>query len=114
MHYFLGLNGPQSLYSCIYGFCYKTNDFGPIEDGKERKPVGRGGRWLTREARTTRKCQKYYEEWMAKTGGDEKKLKDYYGCKYPALEIYGEDRQDVDWLIDFPPMCLHLLLGKLF
>ena len=39
-------------------------------------------------------------------------LKDYYSCKHPSLQIFGEEEDDTACLVLYPPAPLHIKLGR--
>ena len=80
------------------------------------KPTGEKtcglGRWSVGQLRTLRSCQNYYEQFQENGQGNEKKLRDYMGCKYPPISIFSDSHENEPILSRYPPPILHLLLGK--
>ena len=103
----LGLMGAQSTHSCPYGHCYRYR----LKDGKEEKNTR--GRWRKEGIRTLANCRENHHNWLVDGEANPKKLQDFMGCKKPPIPIFGEEFDHVPLISLFPPMPLHILLGKL-
>ena len=106
----IGLHGPQSTHACPYGECYRVKQKTDKKTGKtEWVKVGSGGRWVKRVDRTLRRCREWNRRWR-NSGG--KPLADFMGCQYDPLNIFSDEYQDTPLIVLFPPMPLHLILGR--
>ena len=92
------------MFGCVYGECYKTMTFGPLPEGAERTPVGRGGRWVRGRDRTARRCMQLNHDWLADTGGNEKELQTYKGCKMLPIQVYRQDTKYIYLVANATPL----------
>jgi hypothetical protein len=94
-----GMTSASSMFPCVYGECYKTNDKGQKTNQK--------GRWITGKSRTLGSLRNMCKLWMQETGGDRKLLKHYFNCEFPPLIPGSNDELILD-LLSIP--YLHTIL----
>ena len=80
----LGLSSHASKHPCPYGTCYKGQD----------------GMWVSGEQRSFASISNHRENWREQTGGDRKKLKNFFNCKFEPLIVHLADE----------PVLVHCLL----
>ncbi len=86
----LGLSSHASKHPCPYGTCYKGPD----------------GIWVSGEQRTFASISNHSENWREQTGGDRKKLKNFFNCEFEPLMVHLGDEPV---LVHLPPPPLHLV-----
>ena len=104
LHILLGLNGCSSMHSCPYCEGHKVKPNG--------EKTGGPGKWTIGQMRTLKRCQELYEIWMTVEQGNEKKLVNYMGNRFPPITIFPDDQEEELILLQYPPPMLHILLGK--
>ena len=108
----LGIHGSgnaMSMHSCPYCFGHR---FQERDVNGDPIKFGDTGRWREGPWRTAKNCQEWYDKWMTETQEKTGQMKNYISCRYPPMDIFGPEYEDVPYLQLFPPGPLHVgLLG---
>ena len=94
----LGIQTARAKYPCLYGHCFQTS--------RTRTAV-----WVKGEDRTLENLILNQENWLAETGGDRTKLKEYFNVEFPPLIASKTDSGSPTLVLQCVPIpLLHTLL----
>ena len=94
----LGIQTARAKYPCLYGHCFQTS--------RLRTAV-----WVKGEDRTLQNLITNQDKWLAETGGDRTKLKEYFNVEFPPLIGSNHDPGSPTLVLQCVPIpLLHTLL----